>query len=383
MCVACSVSCYGCSQFPTNCKRCAAGYVKSGSICQKGCQTTQFFDSDQNICVNCPTNCATCSAFNFCTSCANAAITPRGGVCSNCPYPCSTCDGTGACTSCLSGFYYFNSQCQTTCPQGAVPVNGICRCSSGIVANGNCVASCQSGSTAINGACVPCNSNCATCSGNVNICTTCLSGYRIDPATQKCVSASQCPYGQESVNGNCENICNAGFFFYEGICIYGGCFTGYADNGFGGCIRSASTGPKPVACPAGQFLLSGKCVNNCGNGYFPDNLSQKCLTCSANCVACFNAGYCIQCQTGFQPVNGGCVATTSCASNQFQYNNNCVASCPIGTYQIGSQCQRSCPANTYYSSQICFLSCPSGLRTADACVNSCPAGTNRKNGVCA
>jgi hypothetical protein len=380
VCVSCSVSCYGCSVTPTNCNTCASGYVKSGSICQKGCQNAQFFDTNQQICVSCPSNCASCSAATYCTSCVNAAIIPRGGVCSNCPYPCNTCDGTGACTSCLSGFYFFQSKCQTTCPAGAYPSNGICVCSSGIVSNGNCVASCQNGYTALNGNCVACNSNCAQCSGNINTCTSCLTGFTIDATTKRCVSNTQCPYGQESDSGVCTNICDSGFFYYEGICIYGGCFSGYADNGFGGCTRTSAA--PTLTCAAGQFLLNGSCVSNCGNGYFPDNLSQKCLTCAANCVACFSASYCVTCQSGFQASNGACVATTACASNQLQYGSACVASCPIGTYQIGSQCLRSCPASTYYSSQICFLSCPSGIRTADACVTACPAGTSNKGGVC-
>lgn len=380
MCVACSQSCYGCSVTPTNCITCAAGFVRSGSICQRGCQNAQFFDTNQQICVNCPSGCATCSAANFCTSCVNAAIIPRGGVCSNCPYPCNTCDGTGACTTCLSGFYFFQGRCQDSCPTGANPRNGVCVCTSGIVSNGNCVASCQSGFTAINGRCVACSSNCAQCSGSTTACTSCLSGFQIDASTQRCVSVTQCPYGQDFQNGVCSNICDNGFFFFENMCIYGGCFSGYAANAFGGCIR---TGAAPtLACSAGQFLLNGRCVSNCGNGFFPDNLSQRCLACSANCVACFSASFCVTCQTGFQATNGACVATTSCPSNQFQYGSRCVASCPIGTISIGSQCQRSCPANTYYSSQVCFLSCPSGLRTADACVTSCPAGTRNNNGVC-
>lgn len=382
VCVACDESCYGCSVAPTNCQSCAAGYVRSGSICQKGCLSGQFFDAGRQACANCPGNCASCSSANYCTVCSSPDISPRGGVCSSCPYPCNTCDGSNACTSCLSGFYYFQGLCQTTCPAGAIPNNsGNCVCVSGIVANGRCVASCNAGFTAINGACVPCNSNCASCSGNINVCTSCINGFSIDSNTKRCVSVTQCPYGQESNNGNCENICNSGFFYYQGICIYGGCFTGYVDNGFGGCTRSSSSA-QVVSCSAGQFLLNGACVSNCGVGYYGDSLSQKCLSCSSNCASCLSSSFCVACRSGFQVSNGVCVATTSCSANQLQFGSSCVSTCPIGAYQIGSQCLRSCPANTYYSSQICYLSCPSGLRTGEACVTTCPAGTSNKSGVC-
>lgn len=194
------------------------------------------------------------------------------------------------------------------------------------------------------------------------------------------MSSSQCPYGQVFNNGACTNICDYGFFYYQTICIYGGCYAGYADNGFGGCIRS--TVQATFSCSPGQFLLNGNCVTNCGVGYFPDSLSQNCIICSANCAACFSSAYCITCQTGFQITNGACTPVASCPSNQLQYENSCISSCPMGTYQIGNQCTRSCPANTYYNNQVCFMSCPSGIRTADACVPYCPIGTTNQNGVC-
>jgi len=89
------------------------------------------------------------------------------------------------------------------------------------------VTSCSRGFTAINGNCVPCNSNCAQCSGSVSTCTSCVSGFVVDTKTQTCVSATQCNYGQEFENGNCENICDPGYFYYESLCIFGECFDGY------------------------------------------------------------------------------------------------------------------------------------------------------------
>jgi proprotein convertase subtilisin/kexin type 5 len=380
-CLACSESCYGCQFSPQNCLECAAGYVKTGSICQRGCLSYQFYDNNQKRCISCGPGCATCSSFNFCTTCSNPAITPRGGVCSNCPYPCATCDGTGACTTCLSGFYFFQGSCQTNCPVGASPINGVCQCASGIVSQGLCVTSCGSGFTAIAGSCQPCNSNCADCSGNVNSCTRCISGFTIDTTTRRCVAQAQCPYGQDLSNGVCTNICDSGFFFYEGICIYGGCFNGYTPNANGGCIRQTEITAGPQ-CNANQFISNGRCVGSCDNGFYPDSNTRRCLACSANCISCFNPSYCIICGTGFEMQNGVCVPSTTCSSNQFQYNGQCISSCPIGTYLVGSQCFRSCPDNNYYLSQICYLSCPTPLRTNEACVSQCPAGTTNSNGVC-
>ena len=196
MCIACSSSCYGCSITPTNCIQCADSYVKSGSICQRGCLRDQFFDMSRRVCSNCASGCATCNSSTNCLTCTNPSITPRAGVCSSCPYPCVTCDATSACQSCLSGFYFFQGVCQRTCPAGSSPQNNICVCESGVVSNGRCVESCANGFTPISGNCVPCNSNCAQCSGSANICTSCISGFVIDVKTQTCVTATQCNYGQ-------------------------------------------------------------------------------------------------------------------------------------------------------------------------------------------
>ena len=382
ICVACSKSCYGCKNTPQNCISCARGYVKTGSICEKGCLSHQFFDAGQQRCIACGPGCATCSAFNFCTTCKNPAISPRGGVCSNCPYPCATCDGTGACSSCLSGFFYFQGSCKTSCPYGASPVNGVCQCQSGIVSLGQCVTTCGSGFTAIQGGCQPCNPNCAECSGDVNHCTSCISGYTIDTRTKKCASQAQCPYGQEFNQGACTPVCDSGFYFYEGICVYGGCFDGYSPNEFGGCVRSAASTSSGPNCNFNQYNQDGNCVGTCSSKFYPDSATRKCLACAANCVTCFSSNFCVICDTGYQMVDGTCVKATTCSANQFQYEGKCVASCPIGTSTQGSTCQRSCAIGNYYLGKVCFMSCPTAFRTEEACVNSCPPGTTDNNGVC-
>jgi len=387
ICLACSASCYGCVNLPTNCITCAPGYVQSGSLCQKGCLTNQYYDNTLQRCVNCDSTCATCSSVNYCLTCANTNVVPRGGVCSSCPYPCSTCDQFNKCTSCLSGFYFFQGQCQTTCPSGAVPVNGICRCASGIVSNGQCVTSCSSGFTSINGACIACNSNCAECSGTVNTCTKCLNGFAIDPSTNLCVSSTQCPYGQESSNGVCVNICDNGFYYFEGACLYGTCSSSsvnnYIPNAYGGCIRNTAVNIITTTCSSGKFLLNGNCVTSCGSNFYPDTSSGNCVACATGCVSCFSGTYCVTCQTGYSNNAGTCVKGNSCSSTQLQYGTGCVNSCPAGNYQIAGICQRTCPPTTYYQSQVCYSSCPTNIRTADSCVQSCPAGTTNKQGVCA
>ena len=244
------------------------------------------------------------------------------------------------------------------------------------------MTSCGSGFTAIQGSCQPCNPNCAECSGDVNHCTKCISGFTIDSRSRKCVSEAKCPYGQEFTQGACTPICDAGFYFYEGICVYGGCFDGYAPNAFGGCVRSMTSPSSGPNCNFNQYIQDGQCVGACKSRYYPDSATKKCLACAANCVTCFSGSFCAICDTGYDMISGQCVKSTSCQANEYQYEGNCVARCPIGTSTQGSTCQRSCPKGNYYLGKVCFLSCPTAFRTDEACVNSCPPGTTDNNGVC-
>ncbi len=229
------------------------------------------------------------------------------------------------------------------------------------------MTSCGSGFTAIRGSCQPCNSNCAQCSGTVDRCTSCIAGFTLDASTSRCVSAAQCPYGQDISNGVCVNICDQGFFYFEGICIYGGCFSGYTTNAFGGCVRQSSSTTtqrrNTPACNQNQFIANGQCVGSCPSGFYGDTNSRQCLTCSRNCISCFNSNFCVVCASGFQASSGVCSASSACPANQFQYDGLCINSCPVGTSSSGSQCLRSCPSNSYYLSQICYMSCPTNLRT--------------------
>ena len=381
-CLGCSISCNGCTQLPTNCINCATGYVRSGSICQRSCGNGQYLVDGS--CRSCDTSCATCTTGTSCTSCANPLATLTNGVCNLCPGNCAVCSPTTlVCTTCSSGFFLFQSACVSSCPSGSYSFNGACICQNGFALNGQCFTTCPSGFYGINGQCQRCSTQCLQCSGSSTTCTACLSGFTLNSATGTCTSTTtnNCPYGQASNNGVCQNICPSGFFFYQGVCYFGSCISGFVTNNFGGCVEQ--TNPTPTTnCPPGQFLSQNGCTTNCPSGTYPDTITGRCLACSANCVNCFSGSVCVTCQSGYQSINGACAQVTSCANGQILYGSQCVSACPVGTYQANSQCFRSCPVNTFYFSMFCYADCPTNQRTNEACVNNCPLGTILSNGVC-
>ncbi len=281
----------------------------------------------------------------------------------------------------MSGFYISSGQCIKTCPSGSRPVNGVCACSSGIFLSGACVSTCPSGYTNINGTCVQCTSPCTSCANSPSFCTNCLDTFILTVNTGVCQQSSVCNYGQEELNGVCQNICPPGSYYQNSACIFGGCPTGFTHNGFGGCIVAAIN---TNLCQSPTFKLNSACVTSCGNGYFPNSNTRACETCETNCQSCLNNNYCMACATGYTAVDGNCIAQSTCKSSQYSYNLACVSVCPIGTFTNNGVCVRSCPATTFYYSNLCYSTCPtqSQYYTGDACVATCPAGTTLSNNVC-
>ena len=356
MCVACDKSCKTCANNPTQCTSCAANFVSQNGRCVSSCTQGTYLDAVSKTCRPCDSSCATCSSEKYCLTCPNDKIIPVGGQCLSCLYPCATCSvDLSTCFTCLSGFYMSNGDCVRSCPSGTRPVNGVCTCSSGLFLEGTCVNSCPSGFTKVGTDCKRCESPCTECSGSSTFCTDCLDTYTLRPSTGKCDQSSACNYGQIEDNGKCSRICDAGLYYQNGACIFGGCPDGFKDNGFGGCVSSTiSTG----RCESPTFRLNGACTDNCGNGFFPNSNSRTCDACAANCQNCLNKDYCLTCATGFTAVDGKCIAQSRCPANQFSYNAVCVASCPSGTFTSNGRCVRSCPAGSFYFGNWCYDTCP-------------------------
>lgn len=243
-CVACDKSCKSCAVNPMQCTACSDTYISSNGRCVSSCSTGQYLDAVSRTCRQCASTCATCSSDQTCLTCPNTKIVPIGGQCFPCIYPCATCaKDLQTCLTCQSGFSLSNGDCLRTCPNGTKPVSGVCTCASGIFLNGACVASCPSGFTKVGSACQQCSSPCVECSSSTTFCTDCLDTYVLKPSTGKCEQSSSCNYGQIDVSGKCTRICDAGLFYQNGACIFGGCPSGFKDNGFGGCVSTTvSTG---------------------------------------------------------------------------------------------------------------------------------------------
>ncbi|CAK69128.1 unnamed protein product (macronuclear) [Paramecium tetraurelia] len=177
-----TATCYTISaQNGSNCQQCLPGYTLFGSTCQTcatsknqncvqcnanadqtglqctQCQNGYVIDSTNNVCVACISGCTKCTLIaatqntaqsTLCSACNDGNyLDNTTGRCFACPYDCKTCDTKFTCTTCKDGFYLKQSQTTFNAKQYTFKP------------------------------CYPCQSNCATCSANGNVCLTCSSGY--------------------------------------------------------------------------------------------------------------------------------------------------------------------------------------------------------------
>ncbi len=261
-------------------------------------------------------------------------------------------NGSPSCLACKNGSILYNQVCYSTCPPGSVANYAI-------------------------GSCVPCSSNCTTCSNtgcilcatgyyNMNgLCVqNCGSGYYIaNSACNKCTIANcitctstsctscQQPYTLNSLNsGQCTN-CIAGYVFQGGLCQL--CASP--------CATCSGSSTNCTTCKIGYYIFNSICSSVCPTGYF-GNSGGICVICTvSNCKECTSNG-CSACQTGFVTVITSGVISCQTACPTAAYLDSTTNIC----YNCSSGCT-SCLSTTFCN--VCSL--PLVLYQG-YCLSKCP-----------
>lgn len=303
-----------------------------------------------------------------------------------CQDPCLTCQGTSVtCTSCRAESccpYFWNNQCNSTCPPGKVDIDG-------------------------SKTCVNCSSNCLTCLATVDSCTSCLEGGE-NPYLMGTTCVKECVEPKKIVylNTCVENCPLAGT-----IRIGDKCFS-CAEN----CAKCEGAVDNCTECKVGNYYYNASCLSECPSLItIRDDATKTCKPCTNNCKNCTGSeSTCISCYEGYLLSDSSCVEScpggstdidgvcekcsvecltckdsisycTSCQIDTYKYNGKCVSNCPSGTtVLIDSECVPcfSTCATCKISPDIC-LSCPSGRSLYNnQCLESCPDGLISYRGVC-
>ena len=354
VCTACSAGCAMCSG-PNICLVCLSGQLSFNGFCYTNCPAGSV-KANASACVECNAPCKTCTEHpSKCTSCQSCCgnlfnfkcldICPVGtyainGTCQYCAYNCKACLGSNTtCTACPEGKILFNGNCYDQCPY--VMIGGVCtfNCANGLY------------KTAMN-ECKACASQCATCSGNPNNCTTCKSTFGFSHQGS-CVK--QCPVNYLAIDGECK-ACNPE------------------------CKGCTVTCSQCIDCAIGYYKLGATCVKTCYPNMFVDNAANLCVSCSEKCKTCSSLTFCTTCANPQAvPVNGVC-NDCSYPCNTCTSSPSSCTSCVAGFNLIGTTCIAACPTGAYPKNGVCV--CSTGALFGNSCVNTCPTGHGNIGGQC-
>jgi proprotein convertase subtilisin/kexin type 5 len=216
------------------------------------------------------------------TDCGDTYFKSASNTCSPCQFACYNCDTTADyCLSCYTNNTYnkYNQdshECLETCPVGYY-------------------------TDSLNN-CIKCNSNCKKCITVSTTCTQCSTGLFLLTSLKKCVSSSECDFGQyaDVITNTC-SVCDASCkicSFLAKNCTV--CAIGYI---------TASN----VTNASGTTI---SCVNYCPVGTVNDTANMAGCRCSSNCLTCqISINTCI-----------------SCVSNLLLFDKSCLSQCPQSTY---------------------------------------------------
>src|SRR3990167_3974717 len=336
---------YECRKCPDNCFSCVDGGANIGVKCS-ACHHGHFL-TQEATCKSCTPNCASCSGETldrchdlepgyFYSSTAKQLVA--------CSEGCISCDATGACSRCKFGYLnivvrgtenstmpkYTCQKCQhPNCLFCEVNPFGkqICKhCAFGF------------GLHPANGFCIPCTEGCAVCSSNSMNCNYCKSGYFKNYTSGAC---------QQYQIENCVN-----YDPESQKCL--GCSSGFAIEPTSGkmCVSCQPIDPHCSRCglnPANTFSKQMAC-GDCFRGFFLEQSTQKCKTCSEGCLYCNNENSCLGCMAGYRVLNGKCA----------QKEPNCTDFLPSGgctRCQSGSFLQKVNPQDISGVCKPCASTC--------------------------
>uniref|UniRef100_A0A670J7E8 SPC3 n=1 Tax=Podarcis muralis TaxID=64176 RepID=A0A670J7E8_PODMU len=459
-CEPCHHSCASCAGPGADaCINCTEEYLMENGRCVLACNNGYYFDhsleNGYKTCKRCDASCFGCSGpgEKNCTSCPNGYILETGlctvglvckdgenidplGHCQVCDDSCPKCPEPTAenCTGCTSslndgrcvlqcpkGKYEFESQCHSchqTCMEcsGGEP-NQCSACGKDKKGNthflylGECRESCPLGhySSEEENTCRPCFEHCEVCPDQT-MCERCFDGYYLaDNSCQK----HKCRKGKTSDN-NCipcaDGCLSCSLGMYKQQCYRTCPQNTYNDEKSLLCIecqpncRSCDK-YECYWCKEGFFLLDGKCVSDCGAGYYSDEVTEECEPCHRTCATCkgFDSNDCTSCKGILQLLHGKCVnlkrkqvnrkfwnvgiSKMSCKclskhtlpvslfSERFLFGKSCIRTCPRGT--LGNVKTRRCECHSdadmprYLHKGKCLQECPKGFFTKDGACREC------------
>ncbi|XP_078141236.1 proprotein convertase subtilisin/kexin type 5b isoform X1 [Centroberyx gerrardi] len=351
-CLRCPPDCKECNRDGL-CQECAEYYFLHDDKCMDDCPTGYFAGEEQQECVHCHADCASCDGpdWDDCDVCRNPKAVRYNGEClPQCPtntyhdkntYECRECDRScltcsgpepSSCLSCdanmrkdASGHCVWYSECSLRSYMGEDGDCQLChplchRCSGPgkdhclscnsprFLLNDTCVEECPVGyyGDRDESACNHCHFSCESCVGRHSVqCVTCKPGH----------------FRQ---GNSCAETCSESHF--------GNTTTRVCERCDPSCSRCWARGSRDcLSCREGYLYLRqwGQCLQSCPPGYYKDSWSKTCRKCHPTCKTCRDEGAlaCQSCYEGYKFLGG-----------------ICESQCLIGFYAASQDAEPNCEA---------------------------------------
>ncbi|KAL4460055.1 hypothetical protein ABPG73_001733 [Tetrahymena malaccensis] len=343
ICQKCPSNCDQCSS-QTVCSVCSQGYyLQIDNTCVSQCPTTFVKDSTNTKCVCRPNSVLQ----NSICPCISSGFIDINDVCESCPSQCDKCSSQTVCISCISQYYLtINATCSSPCPSSFIQDSS----------NTKCV--CPISSNLINGVCVPCDSNCLTCTvANNKQCTSCFDGFILKDSTclqqfqqynstvftdQKIQEIQQ----QTQTASQISSVSSIGLSAAQNV---------MSSSSFG-VSQSGLTSQKlsylilvKTNFPAHIFKQI-----NALKGQLPSQSFKLTTSCSQYCTSCSSPTECTACQSGFQVTTqktcvSNCYFASNCPCKDKPYacdqSGNGASICQSGYFIHQNGFQYPCPSN--------------------------------------
>ncbi|XP_043278342.1 furin-like protease 2 isoform X2 [Venturia canescens] len=373
VCWPCHESCETCAGAgQDSCLSCAPAHLRVTdlAVCLQQCPDGYYENSENNTCVPCEANCASCQDRpDHCTSCEHHLVMHENRCyaacptrtyetqdynCAPCHSTCETCNGTSEtrCISCRPGLFSYAGTCRASCPPGY-------------------------SADKKRRECVPCPPGCSGCSSG--ICTSCVDGWNLNKKGQCAPAAS--------------SRCDTSEYYEDGHCkpCHSTCET---------C--AGPTDENCVSCQGSLLLQGRKCVSQCDDGYYSVAQPSRsvCSPCLHTCKTCVSRLNCTSCQEGLELQSGEC--RSSCASGYYSDRGQCskcylscktcsgprrdqCVTCPQGWQLAAGECHPECPEGFFksnYGCQKCHHYCRTCKGEGPLECTSCPNHSMLDGGLC-
>jgi hypothetical protein len=320
-CNLCSdLKCEKCSSFEGGCTECISGTVKNGDSCE--CPSDTYFDEKLLICIDCSSECTSCTSEDTCKTCQSGLILVEGkclcsnskqywdqNSCLNCQEGCVTCT-KNTCEKCPDGTYFISASwsckpcsvpCLTcsssseciTCIENSERVGSDCLCIKDYGFNGKICEKCENYS--LNGYCQECPVLCSKCESDLK-CSSCESRSILQEGLCECIE------GDTIINNHCKK-CES--FIEDKVCqsCPDLCTSCSARNECLSCIENSEIRSGVCKCLEGFIQVNQSCSTCPSSTFFSKG---RCEECPRLCEECLSSEFCTQCIKNAEKVDTLC-----------------------------------------------------------------------------